>query len=1575
MGHLQTILTFTFFIFGIHVSAEHLVYEGDAGLGKGKHLVFIAADHEYRSEETLPALARLLAKHHGFKCTVLFSVDKQTGEIVPGNSNVPGMEALKTANLMVIFTRFQNLPKEQMQPLVDYLARGGPVVGLRTSTHGFKIPANSPFAKFSFRYQGDDFKFGFGRQILGETWAGHYGRNHRQSSILNILPEAKEHPVLRGVEKPWAQAGAYFAKPIEDSQILATVQPLNGMTIDSPRDENKKPIPAVWIRKYKSSSGKSGRVFTTTQGASEDILNDDFRRILVNGCFWAAGLEQAIKPGLQVALVGSYNPTKFRNGGHRRGVKPADMAGWDTPIMSKDAPAGGQKKRGNKPKKNTKNNAKPGRQDGKRRTFGKPEPPKDPELAQYALYQQTAPRPADTTPVITTLPLKLNKADSIAFIGNTLLERAQHFGHIEALIQQKHPQHELMFRNLCWSADTPDIQPRPANFADTHQHLVHVKADVIFAAFGFNESFEGERGIEKFRKTLSEYVAGLKSKIYNDKTGPRIVLLSPTANENVEGVKAADLNNANIKIYSDVIRDVAASQQIGFVDLFTMTVLTFNGCHLVDAGYRVVASAIYEQLFNEKAPAINDAISHAVVEKNKQFFRRFRPLNTFYYTGGRRGRYGYLDFLPAMRSFEFMTANRDERIWALAWGQKVSIKIDDSNVPPMPETSQSRGGNKWMSPKDELAAFKIDPRFEVNLFASEEEFPEIACPIQMRWDARGRLWVSCSTTYPHVYPGNEPNDKIVILEDTDWDGKADKSTVFADDLQIPLSFELGDGGVYISEEPHLVHLKDTDGDGKADTRRIVLTGFGCEDSHHALHDIVWTPDGNLLFRESIFHNSQIETPYGPIRARNSAWFSFRTSTHRLVSFGNYPNTNPWGVTFDDWGRHVASHPIFANAFHALNPPFPQQHPRASGIPAYSGVCGQEFVDFASWPKELQGGFIKVRYKPTNRVEIHKWIEQDDYFKEQYQGDILFSTNLSFIPVDCRYGPRGAMYVCDWYNPIKGHAQYSLRDNRRDRKSGRIWRIVPKGAQLQAPPKIAGQPIPALLDILKRPEYRYRYWTRRELRECNPVEVKQALDKWVGTLDNRDPRHRHHQVEAIWAYRNVNATNVELLRELLACETRHARAAATQQLRYWHSAMPDAVELIKKSANDENALVRMEAATAASYVGTKEALDAMLHVLKHPRGRHLSYAITCALGSYKLLPHWKDKPEYAHVSKILRQKKKNEFAEPKKNARDAQFDSQRNLKLVRIGCVPERMKYTVVRFAVTTGQPIKIVFTNPDATDHNLVIVEPGKLEEVGMAANEMARDPKNANSNFIPPQKKKLILRFAPMIGPTRKAKVYVLRFNAPAEPGIYPYVCTFPGHWIMMNGEMIVAADLKDVDKMLAARKKPAFSKNWKLADLEAEVANLKGRNVMRGMKAFMSARCNQCHQVAGHGINLGPDLTKVSEKFKGAALLEQILSPSKEINEKFQPWTFLTKDEEMISGVIQSENNKVVRVIQNLLNPTAVTIVKKRQTAKRVKSRVSSMPEGLLNSLRKEEIFDLLAFLQEGGFQVPEEIERKKK
>ncbi len=1042
------------------------------------------------------------------------------------------------------------------------------------------------------------------------------------------------------------------------------------------------------------------------------------------------------------------------------------------------------------------------KQDAKNQKTGKSEPDADPELLQYGIFAESAPIPERGKSVETELPLKLEQGDRIALVGNTLLDRGGQFGFFESMLYQDYSKLDLVVRNFSWSADEVDLQPRPSNFATVPQHLAREKVDVIFAAFGFNESFGGVEKLDDFKGRLQAYLTDIKTSTFNGTSGPRIVLISPVANENTARIPAADMNNDRLAMYVEAMEQVAAAEQVGFANVFDATRtamddpasdLTINGAHMNADGYRIFAEQLYSETFEQSPPDVSEAIRTVVVDKNRQYKRRYRPVNTFYYVGGRKKSYGYLDFLPAMRNFEIMAANRESRIHSLARGGNDNGPIDDSNLPPLGGVIEGRGANEWLSPEDELKEFQVDPRFEVSAFATEEDFPDLACPIAMRWDAKGRLWVSCSTTYPHVYPGNEPNDKIVILEDTDQDGKADKSTVFADDLHIPLSFVLTENGVYVSDQPDLVLLEDTDGDDKADKKTRVLTGFGTEDSHHSLHDFVWTPDGDLIFRESVFHHSQVETAYGPVRAENSSWFRFTPSNQKLVAFGAYPNTNPWGVTFDDWGNHVASHPIFAEAFHSLNPPYPQQQPKAVGIPAYSGVCGHEFVNFPMWPEDLQGGFVKVRYKPTNRVEYHKWVKHDDHYTEEYQFDIIFSRNLSFIPVDLQYGPRGAMYVCDWYNPVKGHAQYSLRDPRRDRDSGRIWRIMPKGAQPQDSPNFDEASVAELLDLLKRPEYRYRYWSKRQLSQLGQSdhsEVEAALDTWVAALDSSDPRYRHHQIEAVWTYRRLSESRPELLAELLVCDESDARAAATKQLRYWY---PDfdggGIAELAASAIDDDGIVRMEALIAATYFGTRDALEAVAPAFEMPMGDHLKFTAQCVVISEALRGYWENDADFAAMYPVVAgysatwdAHSKMQSGKTTKNSGESAFDSQKNLFTVEIGCVPERMMYTKTNFTVKAGQPVKLIFSNPDATQHNLVIALPGSAEELGMAGNEMAKDPKGLAKGFIPKSKK--ILHHSKLLDPDTSE---VLRFNAPKKKGVYPYLCTFPGHWIIMKGEMLV--------------------------------------------------------------------------------------------------------------------------------------------------------------------------------------------
>ncbi|MFN0051191.1 MAG: ThuA domain-containing protein [Planctomycetales bacterium] len=310
-----------------------VVYEGKDGPGKGKQIVLVSGDEEYRSEESLPQLAKILSQRHGFKCTVLFAIDPADGTINPDkNDNIPGLEALRTADLMVAFLRFRDLPDEQMRHIVDYTESGRPIIGLRTATHAFNFQkAGSTFADYTWTSKAANFDGGWGRQVLGETWISHHG-NHGSQSTRGIIPSGVEkHPILRGIKSGdiWGPTDVYGVRlPLPgDSQPLVLGQVLEGMKFDDPPlagEKNSPMMPVAWTKSYKTKSGKSARVFTTTMGASQDLETEGTRRMLVNACYWGLGMEDRIPAKSNVDLVGTYKPLPFKFGGAKKGVKPAD---------------------------------------------------------------------------------------------------------------------------------------------------------------------------------------------------------------------------------------------------------------------------------------------------------------------------------------------------------------------------------------------------------------------------------------------------------------------------------------------------------------------------------------------------------------------------------------------------------------------------------------------------------------------------------------------------------------------------------------------------------------------------------------------------------------------------------------------------------------------------------------------------------------------------------------------------------------------------------------------------------------------------------------------------------------------------------------------------------------------------------------------------------------------------------------------------------------------------------------------------------------------------------------------------
>lgn len=315
-----------------------VVYEGGTGPGKGKHIVLVSGDEEYRSEEALPQLGKILATRHGFRCTVLFAIDPTDGTINPNASNIPGLEALQKADLLVLFTRFRDLPDEQMKHIVDYLDAGKPVVGIRTATHAFNIKPGKTYAKYSYNAKDQNYADGFGRQVLGETWINHHGRHGVQSTRGILVKGQEEHPILRGIRDGdiWGPTDVYGVRlPLPgDSQPLVLGQVLSGMKPDDApagpaedrktkktSDPNEPMMPIAWTKTYLGSAGNRGRVFCSTIGAANDLNNEGTRRLLVNGSYWAAGLEDKIAASSDVGLVGDYQPSNFKFNGFKPGMR------------------------------------------------------------------------------------------------------------------------------------------------------------------------------------------------------------------------------------------------------------------------------------------------------------------------------------------------------------------------------------------------------------------------------------------------------------------------------------------------------------------------------------------------------------------------------------------------------------------------------------------------------------------------------------------------------------------------------------------------------------------------------------------------------------------------------------------------------------------------------------------------------------------------------------------------------------------------------------------------------------------------------------------------------------------------------------------------------------------------------------------------------------------------------------------------------------------------------------------------------------------------------------------------------
>ena len=837
--------------------------------------------------------------------------------------------------------------------------------------------------------------------------------------------------------------------------------------------------------------------------------------------------------------------------------------------------------------------------------------------------------------------LTLHPGDHICLLGNGLAEGFQRDGWLETFFQAQFPLLRLSFRNLGFAGDELSLRMRCENFGTPDDWLTRTKADVVIACFGYNESFAGNAGLGKFKADLAAFMNETRQHKYDGVHAPQMVLLSPIAHENLHDPNLPDgtANNPNLKLYTDAMGEVARQNNVAFVDLYTRTLalyaqqtepLTSDGVHLNETGHRMIAAEILKRLWHREnlpkpgAPDL-EKLRAAVMDKDFYWFNRYRTVDGYNVYGG-RSQLKYVDQISnwdvlqrEMEVLDVMTVNRDPRIWATAQGKEFSV--DDSNTPPFLSVKSNKPGPgpngeyPFIDPEKAIGHMKVAAGLRVNLFASEKEYPDLAKPVQMAWDTQGRLWVAVWPSYPHWKPKDEMNDKLLVLEDTDGDGKADKCTVFADHLHCPTGFEFYNGGVLVAQAPDIIFLKDTAGRGRADWREIVLSGLGSADTHHTANSFVVDPGGALYFQEGVFHTTQAETPYGPpVRNANAGVYRYEPRTHKFEVYVAYDFANPHGHVFDRWGEDfvmdgTGAEPYIGACFSGRTY-FPSRHKRAPKLyEQRTRPCpGMELLSSSQFPQEMQGNLLVANVIGFLGILQYKITDKDSGFVGTETEPLVQSDDPNFRPVDIKIGPDGAIYFLEWQNPIIGHMQHHLRDPSRDHTHGRIYRITSLKALPGNTPVIAGQPIPKLLELLRSPDNRVRSRAKIELGGRDSKQVISAVDDWVAHLDPKDSNHEHDLMEALWVYQYNNLVNEPLLKRMLRSVDFHARAAATRLLCYWRDRVAEPLTLLKVQADDEHPRVRLEAVRACSFFTTPEAAEVALQVLNHPMDRYLQYTL-------------------------------------------------------------------------------------------------------------------------------------------------------------------------------------------------------------------------------------------------------------------------------------------------------------------------------------------------------------------------------
>lgn len=882
----------------------------------------------------------------------------------------------------------------------------------------------------------------------------------------------------------------------------------------------------------------------------------------------------------------------------------------------------------------------------------------------------------------TAQKLQLQKGDHICIIGNTLAERMQHDGWLETYLHAKFPEHQLVIRNLGYSGDeingfrdgnvrlrsmsfgtqdewlsgkAPCPQPQKLSPRDQGKvrenrfELTNTKADVVLAFYGYGESWAGEAGLPAFKQNVEAFIKHTLAQKYNGKSAPKLVLVSPIPFEklpdpNLPGDDHVAAVNNRLRLYSQAMGEVAKANNVPFVDLMMTLLLmnpqpkplTINGVHLNEDGGKKVGEMVVAALFGAVGNSAREAaINKAVREKNFFWFNRYRVTDGYSTYGDRaflkfgEGTAGYGEGLSnysvgqrELDVLDVLTTNRDGVIWAAARGE--TKPAEDKNLPEfLPVISNKPGtleGGKhlFLTGEEAIGKMTVHPQMEVKLFADEKMFPELINPVQMAFDPKGRLWVATWPNYPHWKPTTPMNDCLLILEDTNGDGKADVCKTFAGDIHNPTGFEFWNGGVLVAQGPDLLFLKDTNGDDKYDIKERIVHGVDTADTHHTINSFVIDPGGALYMQEGTFHHTQVETPWGPTRRlANGGLFRFEPRTQKFDVYVSFGFANPHGHVFDRWGQDIVWDGTGSQPYHAVlfsgDIDFPHKHARPPQVyQQRTRPCsGTEVLSSSHFPEELRGNLLVLNVIGFQGVLHYKVEDNESSFKAVEQEPIVSSSDPNFRPGDIEVGPDGAIYFVDWQNPIIGHMQHNLRDPSRDREHGRVYRVTAKGRELTKPVAIAGQQLSSVLDALKHKDDRVRHRARLELSARPTAEVVAATKAWLSKLDRGDADFEHHRLEGLWVHQSHNVVDVSLLKEVLASPDFRARAAATRVLVAWRDRVPDVFELLRERVNDEQGRVRLIAIWGLSFFHGADAVKASeisVESLIHPQDQFLKLVL-------------------------------------------------------------------------------------------------------------------------------------------------------------------------------------------------------------------------------------------------------------------------------------------------------------------------------------------------------------------------------